>query len=147
MENTLIYTHMFLYTHSQTCKHVQYRYSNSHIKLYVIQVKEHCRPSCRENLSVFTCNCLKSMFSSLVFCDENTVLKWVVFVEINVGWLAHSILLCLLYAWANPAINYMFKVGNRNARARCEICSKLTITWHWEWFLKKDFLIVWEISR
>ena len=39
MEITLIYTHMFLYTHSQTCKHVQYRYSNSHIKLYVIQVK------------------------------------------------------------------------------------------------------------
>ena len=95
MEITLIYTHMFLYTHSQTCKHVQYRYSNSHIKLYVIQVKEHCRPSCRENLSVFTCNCLKSMFSSLVFCDENTVLKWVVFVKINVGWLAHSILLCI----------------------------------------------------
>ena len=27
----------------------------------------------------------------------------------------------------NPAGNYMFKVNNRNARARSEICSKLTI--------------------
>ena len=27
----------------------------------------------------------------------------------------------------NPAGNYMFKVNNRNTRARCEICSKLTI--------------------
>ena len=26
-----------------------------------------------------------------------------------------------------PAGNYMFKVNNRNIRARCEICSKLTI--------------------
>ena len=26
-----------------------------------------------------------------------------------------------------PAGNYMFKVKNRNTRARCEICSKLTI--------------------
>ena len=26
-----------------------------------------------------------------------------------------------------PAGNYMFKVNNRNSRARCEICSKLTI--------------------
>ena len=26
-----------------------------------------------------------------------------------------------------PAGNYMFKVNNRNTRARCEICSKLTI--------------------
>ena len=26
-----------------------------------------------------------------------------------------------------PASNYMFKVNNRNTRARCEICSKLTI--------------------
>ena len=27
----------------------------------------------------------------------------------------------------HPAGNYMFKVNNRNTRARCEICSKLTI--------------------
>ena len=27
----------------------------------------------------------------------------------------------------NPAGNYMFKADNRNTRARCEICSKLTI--------------------
>ena len=27
----------------------------------------------------------------------------------------------------NPAGNYMFKVNNRNTRARGEICSKLTI--------------------
>ena len=26
-----------------------------------------------------------------------------------------------------PVGNYMFKVNNRNSRARCEICSKLTI--------------------
>ena len=26
-----------------------------------------------------------------------------------------------------PAGNYMFKVNNRNTRARCEVCSKLTI--------------------
>ena len=26
-----------------------------------------------------------------------------------------------------PAGNYIFKVNNRNTRARCEICSKLTI--------------------
>ena len=29
--------------------------------------------------------------------------------------------------WSNPAGNYMFKVNNRNTRARCEICSKLAI--------------------
>ena len=29
---------------------------------------------------------------------------------------------------ANPTGNYMLKVNNRNSRARCEICSKLTIT-------------------
>ena len=28
---------------------------------------------------------------------------------------------------AYPAGNYMFKVNNRNTRARCEICLKLTI--------------------
>ena len=28
---------------------------------------------------------------------------------------------------SDPAGNYMFKVTNRNTRARCEICSKLTI--------------------
>ena len=26
----------------------------------------------------------------------------------------------------NPAVNYIFKVNNRNTRTRCEICSKLT---------------------
>ena len=26
-----------------------------------------------------------------------------------------------------PAVNYMFKVNNRNTRTNCEICSKLTI--------------------
>ena len=29
--------------------------------------------------------------------------------------------------WMNPARIYLFKVNNRNARRRCEICSKLTI--------------------
>ena len=29
--------------------------------------------------------------------------------------------------WDYPAGNYMFKVNNRNTRARCEKCSKLTI--------------------
>ena len=28
----------------------------------------------------------------------------------------------------HPAVNYLFKVNNRNIRTRCEICSKLTIT-------------------
>ena len=27
----------------------------------------------------------------------------------------------------NPACNYMFKVNNRNTRARCKMCSKGTI--------------------
>ena len=27
----------------------------------------------------------------------------------------------------HPAGNYMFKVNNKNTRARCEICSKLSI--------------------
>ena len=31
------------------------------------------------------------------------------------------------YICYHPAGNYMFKVNNRNTRARCEICSKLTI--------------------
>ena len=30
-------------------------------------------------------------------------------------------------SFLNPVGNYMFKVYNRNARTRCEICSKLTI--------------------
>ena len=29
--------------------------------------------------------------------------------------------------YLNPAGIYLFKVNNRNTRARCEICSKLTI--------------------
>ena len=29
--------------------------------------------------------------------------------------------------WPYPAGIYLFKVKNRNARVRCEICSKLTI--------------------
>ena len=32
-----------------------------------------------------------------------------------------------LYESSYPAVNYMFKVNNRNTRTRCEICSKLTI--------------------
>ena len=28
----------------------------------------------------------------------------------------------------NPAVNYIFKVNNRNTRTRCEICSKLLPT-------------------
>ena len=32
---------------------------------------------------------------------------------------------CILLIY--PAINYMFKVNNRNTRIRCKICSKLTI--------------------
>ena len=31
------------------------------------------------------------------------------------------------YRLKNPASIYMLKVNNRNTRARCEICSKLTI--------------------
>ena len=27
----------------------------------------------------------------------------------------------------NPAGNYMFKVNNKNTRAKCEICSKLAM--------------------
>ena len=42
-----------------------------------------------------------------------------------------------------PAGNYMFKVNNRNARTRCEICSKLTIKTperrHWR---RSDVFIV-----
>ena len=41
---------------------------------------------------------------------------------------------CYIHSWLidsfsdlNPAGNDMFKVGNRNTRTRCEICSKLTI--------------------
>ena len=34
---------------------------------------------------------------------------------------------CLVFQSNTPAGNYMFKVNNRNTRARCEICSKLTI--------------------
>ena len=30
----------------------------------------------------------------------------------------------------NPANIYLFKANNRNARKRCEICSKLTIKTH-----------------
>ena len=33
----------------------------------------------------------------------------------------------LMFIRCYPAGNYMFKVNNRNTRARCEICSKLTI--------------------
>ena len=44
-----------------------------------------------------------------------------------------KILLVLIKTWrrlcinSNSAGNYMFKVNNRNTKARCEICSKLTI--------------------
>ena len=31
------------------------------------------------------------------------------------------------YFWNNPAGIYLVKVNHRNARTRCEICSKLTI--------------------
>ena len=45
--------------------------------------------------------------------------------------------LCPFYSF--PAGNYMFKVGNRNTRTRCEICSRLTIKIperrHWLVFL------------
>ena len=44
---------------------------------------------------------------------------------------------------SNPAGNYMFKVTNKNTRARCEICSKLTIKTperrHWR---RSDVFIV-----
>ena len=36
------------------------------------------------------------------------------------------VLFCLTHT-TNPAGNYLLKVNNRNARARCGICSKLTI--------------------
>ena len=42
-----------------------------------------------------------------------------------------------------PAVNYVFKVSNRNTRTRSEICSKLTIKtperYHWR---RSDFFIV-----
>ena len=58
-----------------------------------------------------------------------------------------------------PAGNYMFKVNNRNTRARCEICSKLTMNiFHtfssvsivnfehvnvgWDWWLNVNILHV-----
>ena len=37
----------------------------------------------------------------------------------------HSVLLCLILH--NPAGIYLLNVSNRNTRARCEICSLLTI--------------------
>ena len=33
---------------------------------------------------------------------------------------------CIIWR-INPAVNFMFKVNNRNAKTRCEICSKLII--------------------
>ena len=35
--------------------------------------------------------------------------------------------ICKTYESDTPAGNYLFKVNNRNTRARCETCSKLTI--------------------
>ena len=41
---------------------------------------------------------------------------------------------------SNPVGNYMFKVNNRNARTRCEICSSVSIVnfeqvnADWEWW-------------
>ena len=39
----------------------------------------------------------------------------------------HPFYQTLLVTLSDQAGNYMFKVNNRNIRARCEICSKLTI--------------------
>ena len=47
---------------------------------------------------------------------------------------------------ANPAANYMFKVSNRNTRARCKICSKLTIktTERRQWCRSGVFIVYFE---
>ena len=46
----------------------------------------------------------------------------------------------------NPAGNYMFKANNRNTRARCEICSKLTIKTpeRRQWLLSDVFVVNFE---
>ena len=50
-------------------------------------------------------------------------------VHISLRYHNRSNLYVLLDFWnkINPTGNYMFKVSNKNSRARCEICSKLTI--------------------
>ena len=39
----------------------------------------------------------------------------------------HMIIFFLRFLLRYPAVNYTFKVNNRNTSIRCEICSKLTI--------------------
>ena len=48
--------------------------------------------------------------------------------------------------WANIQANiYMFKVNNKNARVRCEICSKLTIkTERRHWCRSNVFIVNFE---
>ena len=47
---------------------------------------------------------------------------------------------------SNPADNYMLKVNHRNTRARCEICSKLTIKIpeHQQWSRSYVFIVNFE---
>ena len=49
--------------------------------------------------------------------------QYIVNVIVNFNTINFKILITTFY----PVGNYMFKVNNRNTRARCEICSKLTI--------------------
>ena len=83
---------------------------------------------------IFSRNGLVLKYLRLKRCIQNSVK--------HLGWSFHlstifaknSILDVWLYSeyaswlvWSILAGNYVFKVNNRNARTRCEICSKLTI--------------------
>ena len=65
-----------------------------------------------------------------------------------------SVQLLLEISISNPTVNYMFKDNNRNTRAWCEICSKLT-TWAvecqlglklWSWILDEINLVKWQCA-
>ena len=48
---------------------------------------------------------------------------------VNAQYIFHS-LMSFSFCFINPSGIYLLKVSNRNTRARCEICSKLTIKTH-----------------
>ena len=51
-----------------------------------------------------------------------------------------------IFSFTKPAGNYMFKINNRNTRARCEICSKVKIkaTEPQQWRLSGVFIVNFE---
>ena len=51
-----------------------------------------------------------------------------------------------IFPFTKPTGNYMFKINNRNNRARCEICSKVTIktTEPQQWRLSGFFIVNFE---